>query len=139
MRISDWSSDVCSSDLRCSLPVRRSTQTGSVSTSLDTNGIQLSQNALAYGGTDLQHRFVAGSGYAHCADFSGFAAIFRRHCQMHLACRKVGGFGCQLFMHFSPFLINSRVIRDDHEVHSCSCRSEEHTSELQSLMRISYA
>src|SRR3546814_10724320 len=122
MRISDWSSDVCSSDLkRCSLPVRRSTQTGSVSTSLDTNGIQLSQNALAYGGTDLQHRFVAGSGYAHCADFSGFAAIFRRHCQMHLACRKVGGFGCQLFMHFSPFQINSRVIRDDHEGHSCSC------------------
>src|SRR3546814_9336150 len=43
---------------RCSLPVRRSTQTGSVSTSLDTNGIQLSQNALAYGGTDLQPRFV---------------------------------------------------------------------------------
>src|SRR3546814_16305410 len=103
MRISDWSSDVCSSDLppnawqgtcgkidgtghpdddryeslkRCSLPVRRSTQTGSVSTSLDTNGIQLSQNALAYGGTDIQHRFVAGAGYAHCADFSGFAAIF---------------------------------------------------------------
>src|SRR3546814_3356804 len=95
--------------------------------------------------------FVAGSGYAHCADFSGFAAIFRRHCQMHLACRKVGGFGCQLFMHFSPFQINSRVIRDDHEGHSCSCsmpsemlplggeRSEEHTSELPSLMRTSYA
>src|SRR3546814_14268841 len=36
-------------------------------------------------------------------------------------CRKVGGFGCQLFMHFSPFQINSRVIRDDHEGHYCSC------------------
>src|SRR3546814_6446565 len=50
---------------RCSLPVRRSTQAGSVSTSLETNGNQLNQNALAYGGTDLHNRFVVGSGYAH--------------------------------------------------------------------------
>src|SRR3546814_8832073 len=82
MRISDWSSDVCSSDLRAKLTgalVARRAKDGETVTAL---------NGREYTLTDTM-----------------------------------------------------TVIADDREVHDIAgiMRSEEHTSELQSLMRISYA
>src|SRR3546814_9282241 len=78
MRISDWSSDVCSSDLRSKQVFRQADATD-------------------------RHRRLA-------------SQLFRPRRQ-----RQVRTFKC-----------------GDAEI-QCACRSEEHTSELQSLMRISYA
>src|SRR3546814_8155370 len=89
MRISDWSSDVCSSDLLCrwvraDLPYRCSSR-----------GILPRQMILIHALTYLQiPRF---------------------------------------------FVINRRDDRGGRRRHTAPARSEEHTSELQSLMRISYA
>src|SRR3546814_2606530 len=85
MRISDWSSDVCSSDLHSH---------GNAETRLPEH--------LRYDG---QHRCLQAEGAGFHEDHRGHA--FNRG-------RKV-----------------QRLYRP--------CRSEEHTSELQSLMRISYA
>src|SRR3546814_2580509 len=93
MRISDWSSDVCSSDLlyqsSCRLPFRKADQTG-FNESLNVNV-----------------RF--------CWDLR---KTFRPHAEA------------------LPILIGSQALLVPA---LCSNRSEEHTSELQSLMRISYA
>src|SRR3546814_9411386 len=90
MRISDWSSDVCSSDLlyqsSCRLPFRKADQTG-FNESLNVNV-----------------RF--------CWDLR---KTFRPHAEA------------------LPILIGSPALLVP------ALRSEEHTSELQSLMRISYA
>src|SRR3546814_1010423 len=99
MRISDWSSDVCSSDL-----------------------------AGQYGGTlsmvmgrDKDSRMMVVYGYARLVTY------------------RPGSF------ELAPDLVASVAVQDDRvftftlrEGHRWS-RSEEHTSELQSLMRISYA
>src|SRR3546814_3916637 len=51
----------------------------------------------------------------------------------------------QTFGHRAPYRLaiaqlRPRINTDSERVHdTCGCRSEEHTSELQSLMRISYA
>src|SRR3546814_3851013 len=90
MRISDWSSDVCSSDLNGS--------TGKVKRrSPDLSG--------ASGAAEEQHQIVRGHRAAFGEGQSGIA----------------GG----------------RL--DRFSIAQPPCRSEEHTSELQSLMRISYA
>src|SRR3546814_3007270 len=81
MRISDWSSDVCSSDLRN----RAMSMTWACSSIFDP----LRNSASDY-----------------------FCAVQRRSHSLIVSCH------CTLF---------------------CGLRSEEHTSELQSLMRISYA
>src|SRR3546814_2750130 len=86
MRISDWSSDVCSSDLRCSSPLNGVTQ-GSRSSS-DPSGRTPTVRPPTTG-------------------------------------RRETTTGNRLFRARAPS--------------SASTRSEEHTSELQSLMRISYA
>src|SRR3546814_8296988 len=91
MRISDWSSDVCSSDLADIL-------------ACDTNRARLQQlppRAERAGATRIETRLLnPGQEPAMLADWQGRAA---------------------------------RVFVD------APCRSEEHTSELQTLMRISYA
>src|SRR3546814_9411010 len=97
MRISDWSSDVCSSDLLPSLARARSiTQEP---TAAELNGASLS---LRRRGGDIE-RLVNGP-------------RAREEAGMRLAC------------------IDHRF-----ELSIGKDRSEEHTSELQSLMRISYA
>src|SRR3546814_8132015 len=92
MRIRDWSSDVCSSDLPCSatLPcVRRAASPSSTSQSTPTPSVPQSASASRCVALPLPNRI------------SGVRSLP------------------------SP--------------RSSSLRSEEHTSELQSLMRISYA
>src|SRR3546814_3178017 len=90
MRISDWSSDVCSSDLR---------------------------DSRAQGGV----RACAGH-----HPWGGRSVCLEGRCpeQGHGAARHTG---------YAP-----RQSGTDHQGRG-TCRSEEHTSELQSLMRISYA
>src|SRR3546814_2787087 len=104
MRISDWSSDVCSSDLR------------------DAN--------LAVGGG---HRFRRQSGiFALDVEIADLAKardpLVERRPMRHAAAIDIVG---QMIDQLHP--------RTDRVAIDAVLRSEEHTSELQSLMRISYA
>src|SRR3546814_5634233 len=96
MRISDWSSDVCSSDLAC----RRRGEIGHLAVKRRrTNGLAVLQRPPTLGGVEDQ----------------GDLAVL------------------DLVDDVRPPLLNLV-----HPLH-LQARSEEHTSELQSLMRISYA
>src|SRR3546814_3998035 len=95
MRISDWSSDVCSSDLR--------TPAGSISQSLRLRGVTLSSHLP---GT---------RSFVNTVDFRPF---------VNQRCSSVAKIS------FCTPLRDRLIFQS---------RSEEHTSELQSLMRISYA
>src|SRR3546814_10904192 len=114
MRISDWSSDVCSSDLLCEAADdenlrarRRPAKTG--------RKHQHDCCGRRKGGVPTHHR----SGVPHRTDrrsapLHGIKSTVRQNRRHH-------------------FLTSSELCRVLPE------RSEEHTSELQSLMRISYA
>src|SRR3546814_10510704 len=114
MRISDWSSDVCSSDLPQvdSLPSRASLL------------LRLGRSA-SFGAADGPHRSAAAA-----AAEVGVAAIgleprythARRHVDFLQDLSRLGVDPPQVALVAFP-----------------RARSEEHTSELQSLMRISYA
>src|SRR3546814_10643760 len=113
MRISDWSSDVCSSDLRFLLLDRHRFSRQRRLIDEQPACLQQSQvgrNTVA----SLQHDDVAGYKIGDCDRSPGAVA---QHCRMrgdHVADRAERALGFAF-------------------------RSEEHTSELQSLMRISYA
>src|SRR3546814_2034838 len=100
MRISDWSSDVCSSDL-VDLAPRRGHQRSADLAQLDRGRLQQAELPEEI----LLHRRARVHDHVHGADVAGVHEDFR---------------------HRQP------------PVHRME-RSEEHTSELQSLMRISYA
>src|SRR3546814_4273530 len=91
MRISDWSSDVCSSDLCAPFPH----DPGDIS------------------------RGGSGDAGAECHSGDRAGAEWRRGPALYVVDQQLQWLG------------------DDH--HNLQDRSEEHTSELQSLMRISYA
>src|SRR3546814_3089523 len=93
MRISDWSSDVCSSDL----PVAR-------------------------------HRIANHRPIARLEDVQRQAAAWKHQCARKREYRNIGR-EILVSHHSDPFASGNQNSR----------RSEEHTSELQSLMRISYA
>src|SRR3546814_2444176 len=100
MRISDWSSDVCSSDLRGDgLPVQR-----------------LALSELA-GSPQYGAKIVASPSYLQVVRAERLQAP-RQHVAQH---------GLRI------------VVAALHPGQHRQARSEEHTSELQSLMRISYA
>src|SRR3546814_10042762 len=100
MRISDWSSDVCSSDLRADVP-RYPASITKVMT------LYLAFEALESDKLELTDRVV-----------------ISRHAASQPPSRLGLGVGSSLTV--------EQAIR-------VTARSEEHTSELQSLMRISYA
>src|SRR3546814_4442384 len=103
MRISDWSSDVCSSDL------------------FDHNALMalLHQKRMAFRGQVFAHQFEFGFGQCEAFDIiAPRTEGIRQH-----------DFGGDLFQNRMADVALERIGR----------RSEEHTSELQSLMRISYA
>src|SRR3546814_968344 len=119
MRISDWSSDVCSSDLACSSVVRSDAQLlrrivqNRLSNALkytDSGSILL--GARRRGETLSIEIHDTGPGIA--AEYH--QAIFEEFRRVSPAGTRASGLGLGL-----------------------AIRSEEHTSELQSLMRISYA
>src|SRR3546814_4480106 len=104
MRISDWSSDLCSSDL--SVPA--------LNDDISSYGAPSRCPARHGGGAPLRHRPICGRTGSLQAGHEGMVRN-----------------GC---IHPSSALSGVAV-----PPVSCPCRSEEHTSELQSLMRISYA
>src|SRR3546814_2082390 len=97
VRISDWSSDVCSSDLI----------------------------------HDLEKRDGACSLYGN---------VIERHGRVDVAVHNVGGtIWAKPFWDYCAEEIEAEINRSLWPTIWCCHRSEEHTSELQSLMRISYA
>src|SRR3546814_10524487 len=118
MRISDWSSDVCSSDLAIEDGARRL-----VVIDLIVHAAERDEN-VEVGAAEVQRALVVGQGERGLLlGEVGVAALLQRGRPLH------GG----------QFLKRQARVQPRHrdavEVH----RSEEHTSELQSLMRISYA
>src|SRR3546814_7925023 len=114
MRISDWSSDVCSSDL-----------------------IALDDSAVIRRSPEVEHeRAVAiydlleDNFFRPLGDYSGPYHLRLSIAETRLQLDIRDEDGQRLDSVALPLLPFRRVIRD---------RSEEHTSELQSLMRISYA
>src|SRR3546814_2626934 len=112
MRISDWSSDVCSSDLRQWRPDRKA---------IDDCRTLFAHLVLAIHARDIEH----------------FGVL-----------RDVRMFGAGIDAQVTHLLAPQRPARDhaldrlfEHALGEAAFehRSEEHTSELQSLMRISYA
>src|SRR3546814_8870013 len=120
MRISDWSSDVCSSDL-----LLRSA--GRLHDAIEG---QERLNGELHGSADRSpHRFSAVSVNFGRWSSRSVPAQARNACSDgHRSC------GCVLSR--APVLVGGRR-RGNME--GWTTRSEEHTSELQSLMRISYA
>src|SRR3546814_3326072 len=118
MRISDWSSDVCSSDLEdvivvllvSHFPLRRAPAEAGAQGN-QRRGLRL-WALLSQERGALQNNV-------------GYKSF---HCGLSLSINSI----FQARFHF--FICNSR-----YRALSRSSRSEEHTSELQSLMRISYA
>src|SRR3546814_3990943 len=102
MRISDWSSDVCSSDL-CG----------------DWLGLSVAGPA--------HHLVAARAGDCHCLQSGRALRIEQCQCREQ-SCGKAG---------LSRFFLDRRA--GGLHCYALYRRSEEHTSELQSLMRISYA
>src|SRR3546814_942758 len=112
MRISDWSSDVCSSDLMICFFALQAPFTGG------EDGIQAIPRGDLFGVIDLRDQLTLY--YFVLAVFAiGWLIIYRT---IH-----------------SPFGQVLKAIRENEPRIAFSTRSEEHTSELQSLMRISYA
>src|SRR3546814_2980985 len=117
MRISDWSSDVCSSDLRLR-PVIGNAQPAA----------QIGAADVVPGGAKLADQLAdAREGGFHRAKLGKLAADVDRNPQ-RVQPRQPGG-----------KRIGIQRAADRHTELVLGLRSEEHTSELQSLMRISYA
>src|SRR3546814_3937532 len=123
MRISDWSSDVCSSDLAGQL-------------AFVVQGMQVSQGfahgkgklmqvelALEHDRDDVRYALRLGTGVEHFLQTLGMMRMLLAYTFVHSP--KRAAVGRQYQSAFSQAIVGSR--------------SEEHTSELQSLMRISYA
>src|SRR3546814_3679046 len=111
MRISDWSSDVCSSDLQKALLL----------------GLVLAHAALVAARTQHAPILLLDEVAAHL-DPVRRAALFDR----------LAGMAGQVWMTGTePALFDA--IAGGATRYTVTDRSEEHTSELQSLMRISYA
>src|SRR3546814_10725096 len=111
MRISDWSSDVCSSDLSHLILLHVSIVSADISSACQPE-------IAAYDGQQQrsgEHQHPSAprrGGWSVCSG----RALLNRGSRLLLPCGAIG------FSHAAP-----------------PSRSEEHTSELQSLMRISYA
>src|SRR3546814_9467993 len=108
MRISDWSSDVCSSDL-----------TGQTAAA-EVEAVELDLRRTMGGSRRNDQR-------AHRIRLTRLRSTDDRH----VAARSGDIHGENV----APLVV--RAVHDTHREHQP--RSEEHTSELQSLMRISYA
>src|SRR3546814_7076416 len=116
MRISDWSSDVCSSDLQRQPPAETRCQC-----LRDVQAHAGAAVATSEAGLEDVRQIVGGNAGALVFDDQAVCTQPHRNRRTH---RRVQGVAQQIGEHRSD-----RARR----------RSEEHTSELQSLMRISYA
>src|SRR3546814_4440984 len=116
LRISDWSSDVCSSDLCCSAPWRSGEQTLRSQPACDNGQPKRWRPFQRWPTCAPRRRSQSASGRTGSSLQPAPIATTRRH--------------------FGPTWSRNTILL----IHMTgSTRSEEHTSELQSLMRISYA
>src|SRR3546814_3752155 len=138
MRISDWSSDVCSSDLRADARARDDR----LVVALEAAGIMADVGRGAAHVEADQARLAQGCGAADHADDAPRGAGEDR-----IAAVEGGGGGeaarafHELRVDAVPELGNELIdiVAEDGREIGVGERSEEHTSELQSLMRISDA
>src|SRR3546814_3080678 len=138
MRISDWSSDVCSSDLIGAACMRIADGDGeelkeSKLRALVGRRDQRRQRQRGRGrgeGGELVHRAI----FSHRAGAGRGAAILRRSSSNTSSASRTRPASASS----RPRFIDPSNIRRSSSSRK-SWRSEEHTSELQSLMRISYA
>src|SRR3546814_2433610 len=117
MRISDWSSDVCSSDLLVRQSIRRR--------------LEDRLEPLREVGRQAHYGTPGGSG--HWTSSPSVGTVTR---QPGL-CRRAAAGACDAWT--SPWTTRVRAGGLAKAAVQSSSRSEEHTSELQSLMRIAYA
>src|SRR3546814_6324959 len=123
MRISDWSSDVCSSDL-----VRLIMSSEDVIHSFAVPAFRVKQDVLPARTTELWFKATrAGTYHLFCMEFCG-----ADHSTMG------GSVIVMKAADYAQWLSSNAPLRSLAE-QGAVVRSEEHTSELQSLMRISYA
>src|SRR3546814_4200655 len=123
MRISDWSSDVCSSDLGVS-------EDGDL-LDFDFRDIGVSATAMKISRKRLialDHSKFASEAMVRVAHLRDVDMVFTDAAAPARLTRTMRDNGVQLF-----------VAETEAEPDSSNIRSEEHTSELQSLMRSSYA
>src|SRR3546814_4721802 len=127
MRISDWSSDVCSSDLPPGCRERRGRDPPD-----DVPRIELRSPAdrRARGGDRAQDHQGSDRGSDADADrpIGTCSSALLRKQEPRVEMQNETGLG-----------LYPREQAQRHHIHRCHKRSEEHTSELQSLMRLSYA
>src|SRR3546814_8926535 len=116
MRISDWSSDVCSSDLHGAQSVPRETHT--------SIRLAATHPATAQACPQMAYRFGTSRQERHTR--LNHFSMRGPHRARALRDRSIACSCLARVIAFSTLRI-------------CTSRSEEHTSELQSLMRISYA
>src|SRR3546814_5249914 len=132
MRISDWSSDVCSSDLR---------QTIMLIEEIEAHGktdIQLQRaKEVAEAANLAKSRYIVGVSHEIRSPLniiSGYAQLIERNPTEHVED------AIKVIRRSASHLVNLvDGLLDIARIENGSLRSEEHTSELQSLMRISYA
>src|SRR3546814_2139610 len=121
MRISDWSSDVCSSDFNAQVAKLIASYTDDALAALMTNlgghCLETLTDAFDRAADDVPTMFIAYT-------IKGFGLPFAGHKDNHAGL-------------MNPTQI--AALRDQFGIAEGGERSEEHTSELQSLMRISYA
>src|SRR3546814_3851277 len=118
MRISDWSSDVCSSDLRRGKEAGRGTN--------ESHNAKRRGASLKHGRKAAYHKH-AGRHHRRSMDESGY-----RRRSLHCVRKPSVKTNLRRLAHGTD---EQQQAEDRHRIP----RSEEHTSELQSLMRISYA
>src|SRR3546814_2570916 len=127
MRISDWSSDVCSSDLTAEAPVSLGEFEADIPAAQND---QMVGNPVKFERLDIGER----SGRREAGN--------RGHVRMRAQVEKQflsGQSSCPAVVqrHLDRFRLDDAS--GSHDEFRPAGRSEEHTSELQSLMRISYA
>src|SRR3546814_3853842 len=135
MRISDWSSDVCSSDLTPLFFRFKSKGVINTTTLNITNNISL-KNIFSYRKFDISRGFDLDGTTLQILDvinpFKGYTKLRTEEVQLRADFDRVRGvIGYYDEKLNEPYALASQTVQ--------YIRSEEHTSELQSLMRISYA
>src|SRR3546814_3468983 len=131
MRISDWSSDVCSSDLRW-LTTRAETDAFKAEHGVKTTPQTFIDGVRIGGYDDLRRHFGLKVADPDATSYTPVIALFAMTALTALA----AGFavdGDAFTLRAAEWFISFSMIV------LALLRSEEHTSELQSLMRISYA
>src|SRR3546814_6894398 len=129
MRISDWSSDVCSSDLR-------TFQFSNDKLHVEFDAIYSAEDVGAYKPADANFDYMK----AHLADLGlkpedvlhTAESLFHDH----VPARRHGFANCWIYRRHAQEGFGATMVPG--ELPPYDFRSEEHTSELQSLMRISY-